>query len=441
MGKRAALKSRQPARFLRPFPITSTPENSGFSGKEAPMHRRSLACLSFVVLGMVLPGCATLCKAPVFTPENSYRQVLPDTAAWADEGSDPASFLQALDNSLGIYNHRDENEVITLGPARYTVRELKASLQSVRDFAAARGLGPEFFAFLQNEFDAFVPTATPIITSYCTTQLHGAWKWSPRYPYPIYHVPADLVTVDTKSFKRLDPLLADAGSLIGRVTPDHRVVPYFTREEIDFGSALKGQNAEWLWVDDPGDLYILHVEGSGIVELEDGSTTRVAYAGKNGQPSHLIGRYLREEKKLTDAQLSVPGIKQYLKEHPLECRRALASDPSYVFFDPPAGDFATGCFGTSLTAYRSLATDRRLFPPGVLVYMEAVVPVLDKRLNPVGEKKIRTLVFSQDTGGAIRGPGRADWYTGEGPRAEAIAGNTRHEGKLVVLIKKKAAAK
>jgi len=403
-------------------------------------HNQGVVILG-ACLALALSGCATLCKAPLPTPENSFQRVVPEASGWAEEVSDPVSFLQALDGSLVIYSQRDENEVVAIGEARYTVRELKASLQSVKDFVVTRGLGPEFFDFLQNHFDAFVPTATPVITSYCTTRLHGAWKWSPKYMYPIYHVPADLVLVDTRSFRRFDPQLAEAATFTGRVTSDRHVVPYYTREEIDFGNALKGQNDEWLWVDDPGDLYILHVEGSGIVEMEDGSTTRVAYAGKNGQPCHLIGRYLREEKKLSDAQLSVPGIKKYLKEHPLERRRVLASDPSYVFFDPAPGDFATGCFGTSLTAYRSIATDRRLFPPGVMVYMEVVVPALDKKLNPIGEKKIRTLVFSQDTGGAIRGPGRADWYTGQGPLAEAIAGNTHHAGKLVVLVKKKSPGK
>jgi membrane-bound lytic murein transglycosylase A len=254
-------------------------------------------------------------------------------------------------------------------------------------------------------------------------------------------LPPDLVTVDLKNFKQVDPKLAEAGPLTGRVTAEQQLIPYYTREEIDFGEALKGKSSEWLWVDDPGDVYMLHVEGSGIVVLEDGSTTRAAYAGKNGQPCHLIGKYLRDTEKLPDAKLSMPGIKKYLRDHPVERRRILASDPSYVFFEPAAGDFATGCFGTSLTAYRSLATDRRLFPPGVLVYMEAVVPAFDKNLNPIGEKKIRALVFSQDTGGVIRGPGRADWYTGQGPLAEAIAGNTRDEGRLLVLVKKQAVQK
>jgi membrane-bound lytic murein transglycosylase A len=317
------------------------------------------------------------------------------------------------------------------------LRDFKDTLTAIREYVQTQGLGPAFFEFLKTDFDAFVPAVAPYVTAYCTPKLRGSFTPSEKYPYPVYQVPEDLVQIDTRAFKRWNPDLPEAGLLMGRVTADHRVEPYYTRGEIDFQGVLKKRNLEVLWVDNAADLYFLHVEGSGIIELENGSTTRVAYAGKNGQPCRLIGKFLREERILTEDQLSIPGIKKYLNEHPLEQPRIFSSDPSYVFFQPASGDYVAGCLNVPITANRSIATDRRLFPPGVPGLLEATVPVFDAEFNPVGEKTVRLLVFNQDTGGVIRGPGRVDWYVGSGPEAEALAGNTGHEGKLVLLVKKK----
>jgi membrane-bound lytic murein transglycosylase A len=395
-------------------------------------------CLIGLGLLVSLTGCSFLFVPPRSQAPASFYRADFNPQDPADDLADTVALQQALDNSLRYYASRNPEEAVQIGQ-RYpcTMRDLKESLQMLKEKLAHTGLGPEFFDFIKQNYDAYVPTPPNVlVTAYCTPQLNGSYTPTTRYAYPLYRLPDDLVTVDMKRFEtsrdRSGPRV-----LIGRLDPDKRLVPYFTRDEIDYEGVLKNKRCELLWVDSPADLYFLQIEGSGLIQFESGASTPVAYAGMNGRPCRMIGKLLREENKLPAGQMSIPGIKRYLKDNPCEVRRVLSSDPSYVFFEKPGKNGVEGCYGMSLAPFRSFAADRHFFPPGILGYLELTIPVFNEAMKPVGEKKIRTLVFNQDTGGVIRGPARVDWYTGSGPLAEALAGYLNTRGRLCLLVKKK----
>jgi membrane-bound lytic murein transglycosylase A len=189
---------------------------------------------------------------------------------------------------------------------------------------------------------------------------------------------------------------------------------------------LKDKSLELVWLADPIDAYIAHVNGSAFIELPDGQMLRLGYAGKNGRDYSSLGRALVEDKKLGEDEVSLASIRRWANEHPDEIERYLHRNESYVFFTPIDGN-PRGSLNVPVEAGRSLATDKTLFPRGSLVYV-------DTRSSGRGSFAMHQFLFDQDTGGAIRTAGRADIYLGIGPEAEQIAGTTKTEGQLYYLF-------
>lgn len=266
------------------------------------------------------------------------------------------------------------------------------------------------------------PRASGLITGYYEPVLRGARTRGGAFQTPLYAVPEDLVTVE---LGELYPALAGErvrGRLQGR-----RVVPFPDRAQLADGRLLAGR--ELLWVDDPVDAFFLQIQGSGRVQLTDGTTVRLAYADVNGHPYRAIGRYLVEKGELTVEQATAPGLREWLRTHPERREEVLNSNPSVVFFrEEPLADPARGprgALGVPLTAGRSIAIDPRWLPLGAPMF-------LDTR-HPVTDAPLQRLVLAQDTGGAIRGGIRADLFFGLGPEAGDAAGRMRHEGALWLL--------
>ncbi len=260
-----------------------------------------------------------------------------------------------------------------------------------------------------------------LITGYYEPLLHGSLAKSDRFRYPVYGLPSDLLVVD---LGELYPELKGKrvrGRLVGR-----RVVPYFTRAEIDRGRL---DSAPVLaWVDDPVALFFLHIQGSGRIRLEDGRTLRVGYADQNGHPYVSIGRRLLEMGALAPQEVDLDGIRAWLSAHPDQSQALFDSNPSYVFFTVRPDDLPgpLGSLGVPLLPQRAIAVDPAYVPLGTPVW-------LDTRL-PGEEKPYRRLVFAQDTGGAIKGAVRADLFFGFGPEAESLAGRMKQPGRLYVLL-------
>jgi membrane-bound lytic murein transglycosylase A len=211
---------------------------------------------------------------------------------------------------------------------------------------------------------------------------------------------------------------------------DGRLVPYHDRGDIDFGPGLSAEAEILGYLDDPVDVFFLHVQGSGTLVFADGERVRAGYASKNGLPYRSIGRLLLDEEIMTVDEMSMQAIKTYLHDNPDEVERVLSHNPSYVFFRPLTAEGGPlGCFGVPVTAGRSIATDRRLFPAPTAAFLTGRIPSAAG-----GDKPFSRLVVIEDTGGAITGPGRVDLFFGAGDEAGELAGRTKHLGELYFLL-------
>ncbi|WP_231587190.1 murein transglycosylase A [Methylophilus sp. TWE2] len=263
-----------------------------------------------------------------------------------------------------------------------------------------------------------------LITGYYQPVLKGARNASDRYPVPLYKVPADLITVNLSAlfpelkYKRV------RGRLQGQ-----SLIPYYTRAEIEqLQSPLAG--SELLWVNDPVEAFFLQVQGSGIVELENGERLPVGYADQNGHPYQSIGKLLVERGEMVASEASMQGIKIWAAQHPDQLRALLDANPSYVFFKllPVGLSGPLGALGVPLTAARSIAVDPFYVPLGAPVYLASTYPN--------SQQPLQQLMLAQDTGGAIKGGVRADVYWGDGESAGKLAGAMRQQGQLWVWLPK-----
>lgn len=264
-----------------------------------------------------------------------------------------------------------------------------------------------------------------LITGYYEPLLQGSRTRTRVYRYALYRRPADLLIIDLGSlYEELK-----GKRLRGRLKGSRRVVPYFSREEIDNGNnPLKG--SEIAWVSDAVGLFFLHIQGSGRIRFQDGSEIAVGYSDQNGHPYYAIGRRLIAIGDIKEEDISLQSIRDWLRNNPDDAVDLLNRNPSYVFFTVREKQKSgpIGTLGVPLTPERSIAVDRRVVQLGLPVWLDTTLPGSDEKIP------YRRLVFAQDTGGAIRGTVRADLFWGNGPRAEENAGRMRQPGTLYVLM-------
>jgi membrane-bound lytic murein transglycosylase A len=261
-----------------------------------------------------------------------------------------------------------------------------------------------------------------LVTGYYEPLLRGSRTVSPKYRHPIYAAPEDLLVVDLAG---LYPELKNL-RLRGRLQ-GNKVVPYFSRAEIESGAApVRGR--ELAWVDDAVELFFLQIQGSGRVRLENGDTVRIGYADQNGHPYRSIGKWLIEKGELTLDKASMQGIKDWGRRNPERLPELLNANPSYVFFRELPNHLAgpLGALGVPLTAERSIAIDPRGTPLGAPVWLATTRPNSNEVMN--------RLMLAQDTGGAIRGNVRADFFWGFGDEAGRQAGGMKQKGRMWVLL-------
>jgi len=198
---------------------------------------------------------------------------------------------------------------------------------------------------------------------------------------------------------------------------------------------LKGMNLEIAWLKDPLDVAFLHIQGSGRLKLPDGKVLLVHYQTSNGRPYRSIGRYMIEKEFLSREEMSMQAIRKYLTENPGVLEEVLNYNPSYIFFRQVENG-PIGSIDVLLTPGRSIALDSRIFPKGALGFISSQKPLVNEKGELTGWTKFSRFVLNQDTGGAIKGAGRADIFWGSGPYAELAAGHLKHDGELYILIKK-----
>ena len=267
-----------------------------------------------------------------------------------------------------------------------------------------------------------------LITGYYEPVLIGNTTRSDRFRWPLYKRPDNLLTIDLAS---LYPELK--GRPVRGRLEGNRVVPYYSRAQIENANGssknpLAGN--ELLWVEDPVELFILQVQGSGRVSLPDGSQVAVGYADQNGHPYRSLGGRLIELGALTREEVTLTRIRAWLAAHPEETGALLNSNPSYIFFTQRDAllEGPLGSLGVALTPERSIAADTAYIPPGVPVWLDAAWP---------DGTPLQRLTVAQDTGGAIKGAARADLFMGQGAQAGLLAGEMKQRGRLYVLLPKR----
>ena len=268
-----------------------------------------------------------------------------------------------------------------------------------------------------------------LVTGYYEPLLRGSRTRAIGFEQPVRGVPDDLLTVDLSA---VFPELKDKrvrGRLVG-----NKVVPYWSRGEI----AARGDKLPaptLLYVDDAVELFFLQVQGSGRVKLADGTMTRLNYADQNGYPYQSIGRVLVDRGELKLEEASMQGIQAWARANPGRLDELLNNNPSYVFFReaPNSKDGPVGALGVPLTNERSIAVDPRSVPLGAPVFLATTRPNSGKPLN--------RLMLAQDTGSAIKGAVRADFFWGFGKEAGEQAGRMKQAGRMWLLLPPEAAPK
>jgi membrane-bound lytic murein transglycosylase A len=379
------------------------------------------------------------CSRPPVTvtrPEDSLTRLSSWQSIEPRDDNEFKDVAAAARQSLEFYKKIPPETTFFLGPDKASALDMAVTLQNFLLIVENDSLTPDQKAGrIKKDFVFYRAAGTNnsgkvLFTGYYEPLLSCRIVGDEKYRYPLYRRPDDIIEVDLTQFGNGFP----KSKLYGRLD-NKKVVPYYSREEIDRKKILAGRDLEILWCADIVDIYMLQVQGSGKVDLGDGNILSALYDGANGQPYKSIGKYLIDTGAMTKENMSMQAIRGYLRTHPDKLTDVLNQNPSYVFFRLDTGP-SLGSINVPLTPGRSIATDSKLFPKGALGFIAAQKPVIENGAIKAWVPFTR-FVLNQDTGGAIKGPGRADLFFGQGPDAELTAGNLQHEGALYFLMRKK----
>jgi membrane-bound lytic murein transglycosylase A len=390
----------------------------------------------FVFIAFLFFACAPALREEAKKPEEALVRVRFFSPAFQDD-SGFSSLEEALKRNLEYFDKIPQDRSFNYGPDTYTVREMVETQEALLSLIAENLEPKEFRRRLKKKFNVYKAAGRAgnkkvLFTGYFEPVFEARLTPDQTFRHPIYQKPADLVKIDLSLFS--DEFKGK--SIVARID-GHKVVPYFSRRQIAVEKALEGRGLEIAWLKDPVDVAFLQIQGSGRLELGEEKAMSVGYAEKNGHPYRALGRYLVEKGFLKLEEVSMQSIRACLSNHPEIVDDVISYNPSYVFFRPLGDGPALGNLNTPITPGRTVALDYRLFPPGALAFMKSNKPEVDERGEITRWKDFSRFVVNQDTGGAIRGAGRADLFWGCGLYAEVAAGHMKHEGELYVLIKKR----
>lgn len=295
------------------------------------------------------------------------------------------------------------------------------SVKAFIDLLHTARTAEEFDQTIKSNFDIYISRGcdekgTVLFTGYYCPIFDGRLQPDSQFKYPLYKKPDDLALLPgSNRYSRTN------GS------------PYLTRAEIERG-ALAGRNLELVYLKDRFEAYIVTVQGSGRIRLADGTLYDIGYAGDNGYDYTSIGRRLIEEGKLPSSQLSLQGLIKFFQDHPEELERTLAVNNRYVFFTQRSGG-PFGSLNVPVTPYRSIATDKEVYPRAGVSYLRTYLPARTAT-GEIRDHSYSGFAMDQDTGGAIRAAGRCDVFLGTGPEIGELAGRTMSEGRIYYIFVK-----
>jgi len=385
----------------------------------------------FVVTVLAVLIFMTGCQKPVV---KQYDKQLPPGALALRKITNPADipdFTQgsyttpgiqkAIDNSLNYLSKPSSKQFFPYG--EITHQHAVESLKVFKKMINSGLMGSALNEAIREQFDVYISVGcddmgTVLFTGYYTPIFDGSLKQTDKFRYPLYSLPDDLVK---NSF----------GQTLGRRMPDGQIVVYPTRSEIEKSNMLKG--LELVWLSDPFEVYVAQVQGSCKVRLPDGQLITISYAGNNGHEYHSISKELVNDGKIAADQLSLSSMIAFFKQNPDLVATYTQRNPRFVFFRKDEGP-PRGSLNEPVTPLKTIATDKAIYPRACLAYFSTVIP------RAIGgniyHDPYKGFALDQDTGGAIRAPGRCDIYLGQGDEAGKLAGQTYQEGKLYYLFLK-----
>ena len=389
--------------------------------------------VGFGFVALILAGCAVsqrkMGERWVQPPGVEESLVRTGRLRVADLSDDlPRTTLrEAIENSLAYYGRLDPSRPVDFGRDRYTVGEMQTMLRQFLEVLQEPLDGKAMKEAVRERFDVYQGGGRDRevrFTGYYEPVLYGSRLPGIDYTAPIYRVPADLIRADLGLFRES----LRGIQIVGRYQ-EGNLVPYYTRHEIDRLRLLNGRGYEIAWLQDPVEVFFLHIQGSGKIILPDRSVLHVHYAAGNGWPYRGIGNLLVGNGAIQAQEKSLFALKKYLKEHPAEQAAIMDYNESYVFFEVVPGG-TLGSLGVRLTAGRSIAMDPDCYPRGALAYIETEAPVIGEDGRLLSWEQVRRFVVVQDAGGAIRGPNRGDIFWGDAEDAGTQAGWMNRPGKV-----------
>ncbi|RJR29646.1 MAG: murein transglycosylase [Desulfobacteraceae bacterium] len=396
--------------------------------------RRRFLFGPMLLVFLFLWGCHPSLRKEVTRPEDALTRVRFFYPEFRDD-MDLASLENAVNHSLAYLSRQSPDQVFEYGRDKYSCRQVVESHKALLNLIRTSKSSEEFKRAVKKGFILYRAKGAPqnekvLFTGYYEPTYPASLSPDATYKHPIYKKPDDLIQVDLSPFREE----FKGKSIVARID-GKRVVPYYSRKEIEDNKSLAGRRLEIAWLKDHLDVSFLQIQGSGRLKLPDNSIMRVGYEASNGRPYQSIGRYMLQKGLLSREEVSMQSIRRYLAEHREAQPEILNYNPSYVFFRTVDGG-PFGSINVPLTPGRSLALDSGLFPKGALCFVTTKKPVLDSKSGIAGWNEFSRFMLNQDTGGAIKGAGRADLFWGSDDYAEIAAGHMKHEGDLYVLIKK-----
>ena len=347
-------------------------------------------------------------------------------------------FLQdlkaSIDQSLVYFNRVPASRTYDYGSDVYTAAHMILSLESFKNFLTTKPSPNALNRFVRENYTVYKSVGGSnkdvLFTGYFEPTYPGSRIPGPEYPWPVYSMPDDLFQIDLSEFSGA---YKNHKRLMARVDPEaRRVRPYYTREQILNQPDFSEKARPVVWLANRVDRFFLEIQGSGRVALDDGQIMRLHYAGVNGRKYSAVGKYLIDKNEVPREKMSMQAIREWLTTHPNRMDEVLFNNESFVFFKEGRGG-PFGCIGVAVTPVRSIATDTKLFPKGGLAFIQTALPV------GVGQSKenwprASLFVLNQDTGGAIKGPGRVDLFCGADDWADYTAGHMTARGQLYFLV-------
>ena len=373
---------------------------------------------------------------PLQPPVSPEVEDIPEAIAlpWVDDMSRD-SLKEAIQKQLLVMEGADLTQRVRFGARRVTRQHLVDTLHAFTELLDENISEEEFNRRLNEQFEVITagyPRAgRPVLfTGYYTPIIPARREKTRDFVFPLYQKP-DWYPDTHPTMSSRKTYQFDEGYHLTQVNDP----ALLTREDIDGSQALSNQGLELAWLRDDLERYFLHIQGSGYLAFPDGTLQAVQYMGSNHLPYHSVGKQMIQEGVIEPAQGSMQGMKQYFREHPEDIDTYLFRNNRYIFFQN-SDSSPRGSGGAELVAGRSIATDKSLYPAGGLAYITVEQPILNDELEITGWQKVSRFVVDQDTGSAIKGPGRVDLYFGVGEPAGAAAGHYKQTGNMVYLLKK-----